>query len=37
MVLFDDTEIEAFANEDTPPCSGAGFDAWLAKHIERRA
>jgi hypothetical protein len=37
MVLFDDTEIEAFANADTNTCDSRGFDEWLARHIERRA
>lgn len=37
LVLFDDTEIEAFANEAAAPCRGLGFDTWLAEHIERRA
>ena len=36
MVLFDDTEIEAVAEEDTEPCEGRGFDQWLAEHIENR-
>jgi len=37
LVLFDDTEIDALANEATRPCAERGFDAWLAKHVARRA
>jgi hypothetical protein len=37
LVLFDDTEIDALANEATRPCAVRGFDAWLAKHVARRA
>jgi hypothetical protein len=36
-VLFDDTEIEALADEEPEACEGRGFDAWLAEHIQNRA
>ena len=36
LVLFDDTEISALAEEATEPCAARGFDEWLAKHVERR-
>jgi hypothetical protein len=35
-MLFEDGEIEACSQKETPPCEGRGFDAWLAKHLARR-
>jgi hypothetical protein len=36
LVLFDDLEI-ADAAKPTKPPKGDGFDAWIAKHVQRRA
>ena len=37
LVLFDDCEIEALAEEDPQAEPARGFDSWLARHIDRRA
>jgi len=37
LTLFDDTEIEALADEDDGPCEDRGFDEWIERQIKRRS
>lgn len=37
FVLWDDSEIEALAEENVEPCQGCGFDEWLEEHIRSKS